>query len=1351
MHSFRFTCFGPFAITVDGEPIEDMSADKARALLAYLILESDRVHARRLLVELLWPDYPQKDALRSLRNSLYRLRQLLDQTASDASDQFLTVTRQTLQFHTNHVNVDVARLEMLLDAVDSHEHDQIAHCPACLDRLTEAVSLYKGELLAGLSVADAPAFEEWLLTRREHLHLRVLLALQTLTDAHEILGDDEKAYRFATQRLTLDPYQESSLQTLMRLAARRGLPDQALIHYDRFRQLLQEEMGVEPNAETIALAEQIEGGDFDKDQGDKMTGWQGEGVTETDPLTPSPSHPLTLSPSHPTLRDIPQQGSFFGRHTELAQLEQWLVRDHCRVVAVLGIGGVGKTSLATHSVRAIVGHVDTVVWRSLLNAQPLDDLLPELIQTLSHDDSNASSAGFMSELSGHLDRQLDILIDLLRQQRVLLVLDNLESILVEVPVGAFRKGYETYGQLLTRVATLDHDSHLLFTSRERPQGIARLEGDTPLVRTLHLDGLDGSSGHALLAERGLSGSDAQEAELVERYSGNPLALKLVADTVDELFAGDIDEFLAGDALVFDNIRTVLDQQFVRLSALEKEILFWLVVNREPTTIKTLRADFLHSPPQRNIIEALRNLDRRSLVERMHIESAKGPTIVFRLQNVVTEYLTDRLVEIAVEELTSGVLTQLHQHPLMKAQTSEHVRRSQARLILQPVVEQVEAWLSHAGTVSQMRQILATLRRDMANARSYAGGTILNLLNHGKFDLTAFDFSQLSVWQAHLQSANLPSVNLAGADLTHTVFADVFSAIYSLAYSPDGHFLAAGDSAGRLWVWQVADGQLIRIMWDHTDSVMAVVFSPDGEMLASCSRDHTIHLRHARTGQMLQMLHEHTHTVWSIAFNPDGQTLASGGDEQLVFLWDVNSGALRHRLVSHTDIVRTIAFSPDGQTLASGGNDCVIRLWDMQTRQARTLPLVHTQWIRVLAFSPDGRTLASGGGEQIIHLWDTEAGQVSASLRGHSDAIRSLAFSPDGRTLVSASDDHTIRVWDVQAIGSGDGGRTLQTLRGHSDWAVCVDYSPDGQTLASGSNDQSILLWNLRSGEILRSFTGHDNWITSIALSPKQSAEQSLLAIGTHANAAHLWDMDTQKIRHTLHGHTGRVIVAVSADGSLLATCSTDQTVRVWDTRSGELLHLLHRHTKWVPTVAFSPDGRILASGGADQMIYLWDTFRGKLKHELAGHTGPVQSLTFSPDGQTLASASQDQTARLWDLSTIDAIETGQVHHILRGHTNWLHIVRFSPNGQILATGSADQTIRLWDVESGEFQRILHGHTGWVRDLAFSPDGEMLASSSSDQSVRLWDLSTSEMLFCLVGHEAPVDGVVFAPDGEMVIS
>lgn len=171
----------------------------------------------------------------------------------------------------------------------------------------------------------------------------------------------------------------------------------------------------------------------------------------------------------------------------------------------------------------------------------------------------------------------------------------------------------------------EHQSCLALTSRERPKELTLLEGEKSPVRSLQLFGLRPNEGHAILRDRGLSGVDETWTALIYRYSGNPLALKLVSETIREVFDGDIATFLNQEATIFGGVRDVLDQQFNRLSELEQEVMYWLAIEREPVNSDELLEDIVHPVSKRELIEALASLRRRLLIEK----SSAG----FTLQNV----------------------------------------------------------------------------------------------------------------------------------------------------------------------------------------------------------------------------------------------------------------------------------------------------------------------------------------------------------------------------------------------------------------------------------------------------------------------------------------------------------------------------------------------------------------------------------------------------------------------------------------------------------------------------------------------------------------------------------------------
>jgi len=1012
----------------------------------------------------------------------------------------------------------------------------------------------------------------------------------------------------------------------------------------------------------------------------------------------------------------------YGRKRELAKLKRWVVDHDCRVVATLGIGAVGKSSLVKRVAEQIREQFDRLFWRDLRNAPPLDDVLRDCIRFLSDQRE--------TELPESLDSRASLLVKYLRKHRCLLVLDNVEAILRGGDrAGHYREGYEGYGQVIQRVGETAHQSCLVLTSREKPREIALLESRAGPVRSRLLRGLGLTAGRKILRDKGLRGTKEASADLIDHYKGNPLALRIVPPIIQRQCGGDITQFLARGATVFGRISDLLNEQFDRLSRLERDVMFWLAIEREAVPSESLVEDIVLPVSHRQLLEALESLHDRSLVETS--------AALFTLQPVVLEYVTHKLIEQVYEEIDAEAIALFMSHTLIKAQAKDYLRNSQVRLILKPLADRLLATSSREDVEDKLIRILSALRKESRLAPGYGGGNVLNLLLQLRSDLSGYDFSNLTVWQAYLQGAVLHDVNFAYSRLATCVFTEPFVTILSVALGPNGKLAAAGTASGEIRLWQVADGEHILSWEGDTDSVVrSVAFSPDGRTLASGGEDRTVRLWDVSTGQCLRILEEHTGRIRSVAFSPDGRTLVSGSDDQTVRMWDASTGECLKTLRGHTKLVRSAAFSPDGGTIASGSGDATVWLWDVSTGQCLSTLHGHTDWVRSVAFSPDGRTLASGSEDRTVRLWDVSTGECLWISEEHRRRVKSVAFSPDGRRLASSSDDHTVRLWDVST------GQCLNTLQGHTGWVWSVAFSPDGRTLLSGSDDQTVRLWDVSTSQCLRTLQGHTRRVREVAFSP----DGRTLASGSDDHTVRLWDVSTSQCFSTLEGHTGWVWpVVFSPDGRTLASGSEDWTLRLWHVSTGQCLKTLRGHTKLVRSAAFSPDGRTLASASRDATVRLWDVSTGQCLNTLHGHANPVESVAFSPDGRTLASGGEGRTVRLWDVST------GQCLNTLHGHTDYVRSVVFSPDGRTLASSSRDETVRLWDISAGQCLNTLQGHTGWVWSVAFSPDGRTLASSSSDETVRLWDVSTGQCLKTLHGHANQVESVAFSPDGHTLAS
>ncbi|HEY9830275.1 MAG TPA: NB-ARC domain-containing protein [Stenomitos sp.] len=1108
--------------------------------------------------------------------------------------------------------------------------------------------------------------------------------------------------------------------------------------------------------------------------------------------------PITDYPTRQDWGDAPDVSVFYGRREELITLEQWIVQDGCRLIGLFGMGGIGKTSLSVKLVKQIQGEFEYVIWRSLHNAPLLQELLIELIQFL----------GIEPDIKrpDTLNLRILNLLNGLRRHRCLLVFDNVETIMQPGDRGGgYLAGYEDYGQLLKCLGQTEHQSTLVLTSREKPKEIAAIEGKTLPIRSLRLTGLCETAVQNIFSVKGdFSGSIEEWRILVQHYAGNPLALQMVACAIKDFFEGSLANFiecLQQGNLVFGDVRDLLAHQIDRLSDLEQQVMYWLAINREPVTLSELRTDFVPQVSLADLLEALTSLERRCLLDKATPTLIEKNRTLFTLQPVVMEYMTERLIEQIclelrrfVDTLNGSGLGLFKTHALMKAQTKNYIRETQIRLILKPVAEKLLHANSKERLEDQFRQILSEVRGKSFQETGYIAGNILNLLCHLSSDLSCWDFSYLTVWQADLERVNLHQVNFAHANLAKSIFTDTLSQILSVAFSPDGQLLATGDVNHEIHVWQVETGKHLLTCKVDEGWVWSVAFSPDGHFLAS-SANRTVNLWDVQTGECIKQFQGYSDRVFSLAFSPDSRLLATGSEDRWVRVWDVRTGQLFKILSGHTDEVRSVAFAPQYSArrvqknsgvrenslpithyplpihptplfseylLASGSYDGTVRLWDINLGACLSILEEHTDRVWSVAFSPDGKTLASSSSDRTIKLWEISSGKCLKSLRGHTQPIRTVAFSPDGKTLASGSDDHSIRLWNQHT------GECRRVLQGHTSWISSVAFSPVSKAvatlgtsdclLASGSEDQSVRVWETRTNLCLKTIQGHSNGVWSVAF----NAQGTTLASGSQDGVIRLWHSKTGKLIRGFPAHKSWIwSVTFSPNpptsliksgereaiglGGILASGSEDRTIKLWDILSGQHLNTLTGHKDAVFSVLFSPDGQTLCSGSLDGTIKLWDILTGECRKTLQGHRGGIWSISLSADGKLLASGSQDQTLKLWDVDTGCCIQT------LQGHQSWIRACAISPNRQVLVSGSADGTIKLWQVNTGECYKTLQAHTGPVLSVAFDPDEQTFASSGADGIIKLWDVSTWQRCEILQGHDKWVRFLAYSPDGQILAS
>ncbi|MCB8924637.1 MAG: tetratricopeptide repeat protein [Ardenticatenaceae bacterium] len=429
-------CLGGLHIWLADTAVTHFASRKADALLVYLAC-NPRPHPRETLATLLWPDNDQTRALANLSVILTSLRKQLD--------SYLVAERHTVSFNYERpVVLDVAQFEQAIAQAQPHG-GKITRTVAA--QLQTAVSLYKGDFLAGFNLRGVPEFEAWVLLEQERLRQLMLDALADLITFHQQRGQFSEGIQYAQQLLALDPLQEETHRQLMQLYVLDNQRPAALAQYEQCSTILDEELGVEPDEETVALYEAI--------RDDKVTRRQGDKVTLQQTVTLSPGHPVTLSQKH----NLPAATTaFIGREVELAQVESWLSQPDGRLLTIVGPGGMGKTRLAQEAARTQLGTFADGVWYvSLVPQTDLNEVVTAVAEAIQL--ALTGKENLPTQLLNHL-----------KPLEMLLVLDNLEHLLT----GELR-------DFLSQLTQQAPELRLITTSRER----LRLQAE----RLLELGGL----------------------------------------------------------------------------------------------------------------------------------------------------------------------------------------------------------------------------------------------------------------------------------------------------------------------------------------------------------------------------------------------------------------------------------------------------------------------------------------------------------------------------------------------------------------------------------------------------------------------------------------------------------------------------------------------------------------------------------------------------------------------------------------------------------------------------------------------------------------------------------------------
>lgn len=1091
--------------------------------------------------------------------------------------------------------------------------------------------------------------------------------------------------------------------------------------------------------------------------------------------------------------EAPDVSIFFGRTEEINILKRWIIDDCCRLITLVGIGGIGKTSLSAKVVENFSENFDCSIWFSLRNAPPPLEIISNLLQIISN--------GEETDLSKNITPIINKLLEYLQNQRLLLIFDNVDGVFCGGNyAGNYLEGYQGYGELFQKLGETFHQSCLLITSREKPKEIAAIEGKELPVRCLQIGGLGVAEVKEILKAKGITCAiDSELEQLNINYGGNPLYIKVVANTILDLFDGNISNFIADSSTVFGDVRNLIAQQFNRLSELEKVLLYWLAINQNGVNLKELQEDLLLTKFDLNkyqtfhLLEILESLNRRSLIEKNNSN--------FSLQPVIMKYVIINFIEKISQEIISGNITLFQSHGLIKTTAPDYIQEIQKRLIITPIIERLQIMLGSQHQIeNNLMNILDNFRGKSPAFTGYIVGNIINLLSYFSKTISDKDLSNLNIVQANLQGITLNNVNFSQSNFAKTTFTNSFGIIFSLALSENEEFLATGSIDGEVSLWKWRENQQIFQHQGHKTIVESVAFSPDFAKIASSSRDRTIKIWDVSLGECILTLNSpNNYTVKNLVFNQDGSKLFGYSHKQII-LWDLDTGNYRI-LIELQSPIYCLDISSPASILTLGCEDGMVYIWDINTEkfinrfqtnsgvilsvkitvlknilacsiQEKTVKVWYSKksknsnnynnynnWeciktlnsqsynISLIDISSNGQYLATGSGEKIIKIWDINTGLYLQSLSGHLSEINAITFSGKNNKnniLATASVDRSIKLWDIPT------GKCLKTLQGCADFVHSVILSSDNKIIVSGSQHK-IQFWDIDSHKCISTFFEDKDWFSSLIISP----DEKIIAcanIGNGNNVIRIWHLDSLNINYLskyseqkstnqipdkiLKGHHDNIwSIAFNSDGTKIVSGSSDRTIKIWNSQTGQCLKTISGHNRPVLSVAFSGDGNTIASCGAHSIIKLWNVLTGECFQTIEERACYIIKLKYNLklNSLILASGHTSGIVKLWDINNGKCIQT------LGNFGKPIISMAFSHDGKFIAYGSYDGTVNVWNINNSKSIAILQKKLSSPWSIAFNTDSNLLAVGRDKENIQIWDINTGEIVSCLKG-DRPLEKV-----------
>ncbi|WP_243292264.1 WD40 repeat domain-containing protein [Bacillus sp. FJAT-47783] len=386
-------------------------------------------------------------------------------------------------------------------------------------------------------------------------------------------------------------------------------------------------------------------------------------------------------------------------------------------------------------------------------------------------------------------------------------------------------------------------------------------------------------------------------------------------------------------------------------------------------------------------------------------------------------------------------------------------------------------------------------------------------------------------------------------------------------------------------------------------------------------------------------------------------------KKTIKVWDAFSGRLIKEKKAHDGSIKRMDVSFSRNLIATGSYDRSISIWDLDTLELVNVFKGFHKWENGISFSPEGDKIISGSFDGHFRIFDVISKTEIVTPEAKTHGINNIDVLYSGK-IATGSDDNLVRIWDMKT------GEQIEEYQGHDSLVQSVKWAPNGEYLASTSYDETIILWDVKNKKAKNKYLGHEGIVNTVS-----------------------WCFDSSKF----------------------ATGGYDKKLRIWGLEDG-LLFESQPHAGAIKAVDWHKSTNLIAVGSNDGMVHVWNPETNLLIKSIKAHDQLINQISWSPDGKFIVSVSRDKSVRISDIEK----ESCSVL-VSDAHRKSIKSVAWSTDGSMIATGSYDNESKIWSVKTGELITTIKEHHGGVSSLSFIPGCQKFVTASWDGTARIWEL------------------------------